>query len=111
MFLEEFWRSFRRENTPEIDGKPMEVDENAKDSNERLVQLYKDTIEKKSKSTRVQSSFDKIAKQSHKNADVKTKFVPLKVNSNAFDNLIINLGYSCRQKKRERASCHRRRFR
>lgn len=74
---EEFWHSYRRENTPEIDGKLMEVDESEKDSNERLVQMYKDAILKKSKSTRVQSSFNEVVK-THKNADVKAKFVPLK---------------------------------
>jgi len=72
---EEYWHSYRRENTPEIDGKPMEVDENAKDANEQLVQLYKDAADRKTKSTRTQSSFNEIAKQSHKNSDVKT---PLK---------------------------------
>lgn len=79
MCLEEFWKSYRLENTPEIDGKLMEVDDSLKDNNEKLVQMYKDAINKKTKATHVQSSFNEITKESPKTANVKTKFVPLKV--------------------------------
>jgi hypothetical protein len=51
----------------------MEVDESQKDSNEKLVQLYKDSVDKRSKTTSVRDSFNEISKQSHKYADTNTK--------------------------------------
>jgi hypothetical protein len=57
----------------------MEVDEASQDKNEQLVQMYKDAAEKKTKPVRAQSSFHQIAKESRKNGDLKTKYVPLKV--------------------------------
>lgn len=75
-FLEEYWHTYRRKNTP--DAKLMGDDDAQKDSNEKLLQLYKDAADKKNTATRVQSTFHEVVKQSS-GEDLKTKFVPLKV--------------------------------
>ncbi|KAI6215908.1 Beta-amyloid-like protein [Aphelenchoides besseyi] len=73
----DYWHKYRRDNTPEIDQRFLD-DASDEQSNERLIQLYKDAVSKKNKETRVESTFNEIVKTTHKDVVSKTKFVPLK---------------------------------
>ncbi|CAD5222263.1 unnamed protein product [Bursaphelenchus xylophilus] len=72
---EEFWREYRKENTPDAEEHKI-VDSPAADANEKLIKFYKETYDKSGK-VKVSSVLDSVMKENEHKPEHKTKFISL----------------------------------
>ncbi|CAD5216859.1 unnamed protein product [Bursaphelenchus okinawaensis] len=70
---EEFWREYRKENTPDADEHKIV---GTSDANEQLIKFYKDTYDKSGK-VKISSVLDKVMKENEHKPEHKTKFISL----------------------------------